>query len=130
MFVSSTKPLGGCILPPHSEFTKYTTPVCSVSNISTECQAVPGSTVPQYWLLNFTCDEGYYFDEGGPNIPVFCVNGSWMPSIPVCRSELYLFKKHLLLQMFIVINNNHNNNQHNNKCYYNYYKNVAVVIML
>lgn len=83
---SDTSVLSGeCVLPPQPEFSKYTSPLCSVDNTNLWCRNIPDSAVPPNWVLIFTCNKGYKFDTGESKVFAFCVNGSWAPSIPACK---------------------------------------------
>lgn len=76
---------GGCLLPRPPEYGSYTAPVCQFNDKTAVCSQVPGTPVPQNWLLSFKCNDGYYIKETQDNFYAFCVNGNWSPNIPLCR---------------------------------------------
>ena len=89
LFSPSSPPQGGgCLLPQPPEFGGYNAAACESDNKTEVCRQAPGTPVPQNARLSFKCNEGYYIVETqDETLDTICVNGKWLPQIPVCRSK-------------------------------------------
>ncbi|XP_046686977.1 uncharacterized protein LOC124372616, partial [Homalodisca vitripennis] len=52
-------PSGGCQLPQHPQNGVYTSPQCLSGDDRSECRNLPGTTVPNNWLLKYHCSPNY-----------------------------------------------------------------------
>uniref|UniRef100_A0A1B6F5E2 Peptidase S1 domain-containing protein n=1 Tax=Cuerna arida TaxID=1464854 RepID=A0A1B6F5E2_9HEMI len=77
-----------CILPAFPQNGSYTFPKCKGSNTSqSHCSGTPGTSVPPYWLLAYTCHQGYHLPQELQVYHSRCLHGLWAPIPPVCLDE-------------------------------------------
>ncbi|XP_054273847.1 low-density lipoprotein receptor-related protein 1B-like isoform X2 [Macrosteles quadrilineatus] len=75
----------GCVLPPPLENGKFYPSArrCSPEDLAPACQMIPGTPVPENWVIFFYCDSGFTLNTTKP-VSV-CVKGRWTPPLPVCE---------------------------------------------
>ncbi|XP_046685886.1 clotting factor C-like [Homalodisca vitripennis] len=68
-------PSGGCQLPQHPQNGVYTSPQCLSGDDRSECRNLPGTTVPNNWLLKYHCSPNYNLSSEVEFS--ICNNGTW-----------------------------------------------------
>uniref|UniRef100_A0A1B6LJ57 Sushi domain-containing protein n=1 Tax=Graphocephala atropunctata TaxID=36148 RepID=A0A1B6LJ57_9HEMI len=78
----------GCQLPALPRHGSYKSPECEgMSPPSPHCSGGSGTEVPPYWLLAFSCHQGYHLPRELQVYHSRCLHSLWAPVPPVCLEE-------------------------------------------
>ncbi|XP_046685877.1 clotting factor C-like [Homalodisca vitripennis] len=79
-------PSGGCQLPEHPQNGVYTSPQCLSGDETSECRNLPGTTVPNYWILKYSCGPNYSLSSEVEFS--ICNNGTWQNPLHCLRNSI------------------------------------------
>ncbi|XP_046687207.1 modular serine protease-like isoform X2 [Homalodisca vitripennis] len=66
-----------CILPQHPQNGFYVSSQCGAGDSRTACRNIPGTPVPDNWLLKYTCNANFDISSTESNEYSVCSKGEW-----------------------------------------------------